>query len=352
MEGGGGVLRLTKWSSPRNPNFYIRAAGHNVYAGGVAMPGLMARILIADALDPAAVDVLEKAGHSVDVRTLAPDELLREIPHYDALLVRSATKVTKAVIGVADRLQVVGRAGVGVDNIDVTAAKEKGLTVVNAPLAATNAVAELTLGHMLALSRHIATADASIRGGAWEKKKFKGVELSGRTLGLLGVGRIGARVAELAKAFGMRVVAYDPYVTADRARELGVDKVDTPIEVVAISDFVSVHTPLTPETKHLVNAELLAKFKQGAVVLNVARGGIIDEAALYDAIKSGHIGGAGLDVFETEPLKDSPLKELPNVVFTPHVGASTDEAQEKAGLMVAEQVLKVLNGEKPDFRVV
>jgi D-3-phosphoglycerate dehydrogenase len=312
----------------------------------------MARILVSDPLDAAAVSALEKAGHGVDVRKLTPDELLREIAHYDALLVRSETKVTKAVLESGDRLKVVGRAGVGVDNIDLNAAKEKGIAVVNAPLAASNAVAELTLAHMLALARHVARADASIRAGAWEKKKFQGIELSGRTLGLLGVGRIGARVAELARTFGMRVVAYDPYVTHEKAREMRVEKVATPADVVATSDFVSVHTPLTPETKHLVNADLLAKFKKGSHLLNVARGGIVDEKALHDALQSGHLGGAGLDTYETEPLKDSPLKDLPNVVFTPHLGASTNEAQEKAGLMVAEQVLKVLNGDKADHRVI
>ena len=312
----------------------------------------MARILVTDPLDPAAADALRKAGHTVDERKLTPDELLKAIPEYEALLVRSETKVTKAVLGVADRLKVVGRAGVGVDNIDVTAAKERGVAVVNAPLAATNAVAELTLAHMLALARQIPRADAGTRGGKWEKKALMGIELQGRTLGLLGVGRIGGRVAELCKAFGMQVVVYDPYVDAARARQMGVSKLETPREVVAQADFVSVHVPLTPETKHMVNAELLKAAKKGAVILNVARGGIVDEKALYDALKSGHLGGAGLDTFEQEPLKETPLAEFPNVVFTPHLGASTMEAQEKAGLMTAEQVRKVLAGEKAEFRVV
>jgi D-3-phosphoglycerate dehydrogenase len=312
----------------------------------------MARILVTDPLDPAAADALRKAGHTVEERRLAPDELLRAISDYEALLVRSETKVTKAVLGVADKLKVVGRAGVGVDNIDVTAAKERGVAVVNAPLAATNAVAELTLAHMLALARQIPRADPGTKSGKWEKKTLLGIELSGRTLGLLGVGRIGGRVAELAKAFGMRVVVYDPYVDAARAKELGVSKVETPVDVVAQSDFVSVHMPLTPETKHMVDEHLLKQFKKGAFVLNVARGGIIDEKALFDAIQSGHLGGAGLDTFETEPLKESPLAALPNVLFTPHLGASTQEAQTKAGLMVAEQVRRVLAGEAAEHRVV
>ncbi|HET6405164.1 MAG TPA: hydroxyacid dehydrogenase [Candidatus Thermoplasmatota archaeon] len=312
----------------------------------------MARILVTDPLDPAAAEALRKAGHEVEARKLSPDELLREIPHYEALLVRSETKVTKAVLGVADKLKVVGRAGVGVDNIDIAAAKERGVAVVNAPLAASNAVAELTLAHMLALARQIPRADASTKEGKWEKKSLMGIELQGRTLGLLGVGRIGGRVAELCKAFGMRVVVYDPYVDAARAKELGVEKVETPGDVVEVADFVSVHVPLTPETKHLVNADLLKRAKKGSYFLNVARGGVIDEKALHDAIKSGHVGGAGLDTFEVEPLKESPLASLPNVVFTPHLGASTHEAQSKAGLMVAEQVRKVLAGEKAEFRVV
>ena len=312
----------------------------------------MARILVTDPLDPAAAAALRKAGHEVDERKLTPDELLKAIAPYDALLVRSETKVTKAVLGVADKLKVVGRAGVGVDNIDVNAAKERGVAVVNAPLAATNAVAELTLAHMLALARQIPRADVGTRTGKWEKKALMGSELQGKTLGLLGVGRIGGRVAELCRAFGMKVVVYDPYVDAARAKELGATKLETPSEVVAVSDFISVHVPLTPETKHMVNAELLRGTKKGACILNVARGGIVDEKALYDALKSGHLGGAGLDTFETEPLKETPLAELPNVVFTPHLGASTTEAQVKAGMMVAEQVRKVLAGEKAEFRVV
>lgn len=312
----------------------------------------MARILVTDPLDPAAAQALRKAGHEVVEKKLTPDELLREIPSYDALLVRSETKVTKAVLGVADNLKVVGRAGVGVDNIDTAAAKERGVAVVNAPLAATNAVAELTLAHMLALARQVPRADGTTRAGKWDKKSLMGVELSGRTLGLLGVGRIGGRVAELCRAFGMRVVVYDPYVSAEKARELGVTQVGTPVEVVQQSDFVSVHVPLTAETKHLVNKDLLAEFKKGAFILNVARGGIIDEKALHDALVSGHLGGAGLDTFETEPLKETPLAALQNVVFTPHLGASTQEAQAKAGVMTAEQVRKVLAGEKAEFRVV
>lgn len=312
----------------------------------------MARVLVTDPLDPTAVQALRKAGHEVDERKLTPEELLKAMPAYDALLVRSETKVTKAVLGVADNLKVVGRAGVGVDNIDVPAAKERGVAVVNAPLAATNAVAELTLAHMLSMARQLPRADATTRAGGWEKKTLMGVELSGRTLGLLGVGRIGGRVAELARAFGMKVVVYDPYVSAERARELGATQARTPDDLVAQADFVSVHVPLTPETKHLVNAALLSKFKKGAYLLNCSRGGIVDEKALFDAVNGKHLAGAALDTFETEPLKETPLATLPQVHFTPHLGASTHEAQAKAGLMVAEQVRKVLAGETAEFRVV
>ena len=315
------------------------------------MPRTMAKVLVTDPIDKSALEALRKAGHDVEERKVTPEELLKIIPGYDALLVRSETKVTKAVLGVTDRLKVVGRAGVGVDNIDVVAAKERGVAVVNAPLAATNAVAELTIGHMLSLARSLPRADASTREGKWEKKTLMGVELSGRTLGLLGVGRIGSRVAEIARALGMRIVAYDPYVTDEKAREMGATKVATPEDLVGQSDFVSVHTPLTPETKHIVGAKLLAAFKPGSFVVNCARGGIIDEKALHDAIVSGRIAGAALDVFETEPLKETPLAKLPTVHFTPHVGASTHEAQAKAGQQVAEQVRKVLAGEAAEFRV-
>ena len=312
----------------------------------------MARILIADALDAAASDLLRKAGHEVFEKTLSPDDLLKEMPSFDALLVRSATKVTKAVFGVAANLKVVGRAGVGVDNIDLAAAKANDVAVVNAPLAATNAVAELTVGQMLALCRSIPRADATTRQGEWAKKQLKGIELSGRTLGLLGVGRIGGRVAEICQALGMNVVVYDPYVPAERAAEMAVRKVDTPTEVAQLADFISVHVPLTDETRHLVSTDFLAACKKGAHILNVARGGVVDEAALLKAIESRHIAGAALDVFETEPLKESALFAHPNVHLSPHIGANTHEAQQKAAVMVAEQVLKVLDGQTPDHRVV
>lgn len=309
------------------------------------------RILVSDPLSPEGVAALRE-GHDVDVRKVAPEELLRDIAGYDALVVRSETKVTRAVLEAGTRLKVVGRAGVGTDNIDLVAAKERGVAVVNAPTASTNAVAELAIGHMLALLRHLQPADASVRGGKWEKKQFMGGELAGRSLGLVGVGRIGLRVKEIAKAFGMTVHVFDPYVPLERALALGVIKHDDVAELVASSDVVSIHVPLTDETRHLVDAALLARFRPGAILVNCARGGIIDEKAAGDALAAGRLGGLALDVFENEPPTGSPVLAQPNARFTPHLGASTREAQEKAGLLVAREVLAVLEGRKPEFRVV
>ncbi|HVL47139.1 MAG TPA: hydroxyacid dehydrogenase [Candidatus Thermoplasmatota archaeon] len=307
------------------------------------------RVLVSDPLAKEGVDALRAAGHDVEEKKLSPEELVAAIGDYEALVIRSETKVTRAVLEAAQRLKVVGRAGVGVDNVDLAAAKERGVAVVNAPLAATNAVAELTIGRMLDLARHLAPSDASMRQGEWQKKAFMGSELSGKTLGLVGVGRIGSRVAEIAKAFGMRVVFYDPYVPEGRGPGDRFTRVE---DLVARADYVSLHVPLTPETKHLVNAKLLAQFRKGARLLNMSRGGIVDENALAEAVKSGHLAGAALDVFETEPLpKDSPLLGIREIRLAPHVGASTREAQDRAGRDVAEQVNKVLAGEKPDFRV-
>ncbi len=310
-------------------------------------------ILITDALAPAAVEHLRKAGAEVTERFFPPDELVKEIGKYDALLIRSATKVTRAVLEAgAPRLKVIGRAGVGVDNVDLEAAKSLGVAVVNAPTASSEAVAELALGQMLALARHLHTADVSTRAGKWDKKAFMGIELSGRKLALLGVGRIGARVAELARAFGMTVTAFDPFVTPERAREMGVEKADTVLAAVQGADFVSIHAPLTPDTRDLLNAEVLAAMPKGSFVLNCARGGIVNEAALADALKSGHIGGAALDVFAEEPAKTNPLFDVPTAHFTPHIGASTHEAQDKAGVLVAADALNVLNGKAVNSRVV
>jgi D-3-phosphoglycerate dehydrogenase / 2-oxoglutarate reductase len=319
----------------------------------------MPRALITDGLSPAGVEALRKGGFEADVKQVKGKELLDALQYADALVVRSATQVTAEVLaaspksGGQPRLRVVGRAGVGVDNIDTDACKELGIAVVNAPLAATNAVAELSFAMMLGLARHVARADASMRRGEWEKKAFMGTELRGKTLGLVGIGRIGGRVAELSKAFGMAVVAYDPYVPHDKARALGVEKKERLEEVLAASDYVSVHVALTPETRHLIGERTLQHVRKGACLINLSRGAVVDTAALVRALKAGSIAGAGLDVFEEEPLPaQHELRSLPNVILTPHVAASTREAQDLAGAMVAEQVVKVWRGEKADHRVV
>lgn len=319
----------------------------------------MPRALITDGISQAGVEVLRKAGLEVDQRSVKGKELLDALQYADALIVRSATQVTAEVVGASPksqgqpRLRVVGRAGVGVDNIDTDACKELAIAVVNAPLAATNAVAELAFAMMLSLARHVHRAHLSMAQGGWEKKGLMGGELRGKTLGLVGIGRIGGRVAELSKAFGMGVVAYDPYVPYDKARAMGVEKRERLEDVLSGSDFVSVHVALTPETRHLINERTLQHFRQGAFLVNLSRGQVVDTAALVRALKAGALGGAGLDVFEEEPLPpDDELRKLPNVVLTPHVGASTREAQDAAGAMVAEQVVKVLRGEKAEWRVV
>ena len=307
------------------------------------------KILITDGLEAEAVTSLKKA-HEVDVKELDASQILQAIPAYDALIVRSRTKVTKDVLARASSLKVVGRAGVGVDNIDVEEATARKVLVVNAPTASSVSVAELAIGHMLSLSRYLAAADRSVKEGKWEKKKFEGYELFGKTLGLVGSGRIGAEVAKRAQAFGMRVLSYDPYLPPEAAAKLGISLVDL-ATVLGQSDYVSIHAVLTPETKGMIGAPALAKMKRTAYLVNCARGEIVQAAALADALKAGTIAGAALDVFEREPPTDSPLLGAPNVVFTPHLGASTHEAQARAGAIIADQILKALDGKKPDFLV-
>ncbi|MEW6069580.1 MAG: phosphoglycerate dehydrogenase [Candidatus Thermoplasmatota archaeon] len=308
------------------------------------------RILIADKISDEAIAKLEKE-HEVVFSELSPEELMREIEKYDALVVRSRTKVTREVIEKGKNLKVIGRAGVGVDNIDVKEASKRKIIVVNAPTSSTVAVAELTLAHLLALARHLTKADKSTKEGKWEKKAFMGIELSGKILGLIGVGRIGSEVAKRARAFGMKCLTYDPYLSAEKAQEFGVQLV-TLDTLLKESDFISIHAALTKETKGLIGAKELAKMKSSAYLINCARGGIIDEKALFEALKDKKIAGCALDVFEKEPLpSDSPLLKLDNIIFTPHLGASTEEAQKKAGDIIAEQVLKALRGEKPEFIV-
>ena len=303
------------------------------------------RILVSDPIAEDGVARLRAAG-SVDVQTgLTAEELIARIPGYDALVVRSETRVTAEVLAAATRLRVVGRAGVGVDNIDIEAATRHGVLVLNAPTGNTIAAAEHAVAMMMALARNLAAADASMHRGAWERKRFMGSELREKTLGLLGLGKIGVEVARIAgQGLGMRVVAHDPLVAADRAEQAGVELVDLDA-LVGQADVLSVHVPLTEQTRGIIDGRRLAAMKPGARVINVARGGIIDEAALAAALHQGHIGGAAIDVFTVEPPPpDHPLLGAPNIVLTPHLGASTEEAQLNVALDVADQIVQVLGG--------
>lgn len=301
-------------------------------------------VLIAEELSPATISEL---GPDFEIRHCnGADraELLAALPGADAILVRSATKVDAEALGAANSLKVVARAGVGLDNVDVQAATKAGVMVVNAPTSNITSAAELAVALMLAAARHISPAHAALRQGEWKRSKYTGIELVDKTVGIVGLGRIGLLVAQRLAAFGMTVIAYDPYVQAGRAAQMGVRLVDLDT-LLAESDFMSVHLPKTPETAGLIGVEELAKVKPSLVLVNAARGGIVDEPALYDALKSGRVAAAGLDVFAKEPCTDSPLFELENVVATPHLGASTDEAQEKAGIAVARSVRLALAGE-------
>ena len=310
----------------------------------------MARVLVADSIADSGVELLRQS-HEVEVRTgLAEAELAEALAGVSALVVRSQTQVTRAALAQARELRVIARAGVGVDNIDLEAATERGIIVVNAPLANTVSAAEHAFGLMLAVARHIPEGDATLRAGAWERGRLLGVELAGRTLGIVGLGRIGSEVASRARAFEMRLLGYDPFVAAERARSLGVELVEL-VELFARSDFVTLHTALLDETRGLVNAELLAQAKPGLRLINAARGALIDEPALLAAVESGRIAGAGIDVFSSEPAVGNVLTTDPRIVVTPHLGASTAEAQDRAALSVVEQVLEVLAGGAARFAV-
>lgn len=306
----------------------------------------MYKILITDPLSDQGIEKLLQAEDVEVVRKtgLTPDELLLEIESADALLVRSQTQVTAEVIEKAHRLKVIARAGVGVDNIDVPAATKKGIIVVNAPDGNTISTAEHTFAMLISLSRNIPQAYRSVIQGEWRRKDFVGVELNKKTLSIIGLGRIGAELAKRAKAFRMQVVAYDPYLSDERAQKLGVKKASFE-EAIAAGDYITVHTPLTKETRHLIHRDTFAMMKDGVRILNCARGGIIDEEALYEAIQSGKVAGAALDVFEQEPPGQHPLFSLPQVIATPHLGASTVEAQENVAIDVSEEVLHILRGE-------
>ena len=307
------------------------------------------KILITDGLDASAQAILRSC--SVDDRTgISADELASIIADYDALIVRGRTKVTASLLETATKLKVVGRAGVGVDNIDLAAAKSRGVTVVNAPVSTTLAVAELTFGLLLALTREIPRADSSMKQGQWLKKELEGAELHGKTIGILGMGRIGAEVARRARAFGMDVLGYDPMLTPEEIRGRVAEPVDRD-ELLARSDFISLHLPLTAETRGLLDADQFAKMKDGARIVCAARGGIIDEAALLSALESGKIAGAALDVFESEPPGATDLVKHPKVIATPHVGAQTTEAQSRASEDIAYEVLNALRGKKLRWKV-
>jgi D-3-phosphoglycerate dehydrogenase len=292
-------------------------------------------ILIADALPDTAAEPFRARGWTVDARTgRTPDDLVRDLAGADALIVRSATQVTGALLDAAPRLRVVGRAGTGVDNVDLPAASARGVLVINAAGANSVSVAEHAMGLVLALARGVAAADASMKRGAWEKKRFTGIEVRGKRLGIIGFGRIGREVAARARAFEMDVIAHDPFITQRAADAAAIPLVDLD-ELLARADFVTLHVPALPETRHLLNAGRLAACRKGVRIVNTARGELVDEAALADAITSGHVAGAALDVFETEPPADRRLIDLPQVIATPHIAASTVEAQELVGVEVA-----------------
>ena len=303
----------------------------------------MQRVLVSDDLSPEAVRILRDAGLDVDVKVgLPPAELEAVIGGYDALAVRSATKVSARLLEKATRLKVVGRAGVGVDNVDLDAATRRGVVVMNTPGGSSITVAELALAMILSLYRHVPDATASVKAGKWEKKRFQGREIAGKTLGVVGIGNIGSVLVDRALAMKMRVVAYDPFITPEAASKMGARLVD--LETLwREADVVSVHVPLTEQTRHLVSADVLARMKKGAILVNCARGGIVDERAVAASLAAGHLGGAALDVYEKEPPPaDHPLFAQANVVCTPHIGASTEEAQSAVAVAVAEQLVAYL----------
>ncbi len=304
----------------------------------------MPRVLVSDPIAPEGIEILKRVA-DVDVKTgLSKEELVAIIGDYDALAVRSETKVTAEVLAQAKNLKIIGRAGVGVDNIDVPVATERGILVVNSPEGNTVAAAELTVAMLLALARNIPQADQALRGGEWKRSKYMGSEVYAKTLGVIGLGKIGKEVAKRLQSFEMSVIGYDPYLKPEQAEALGIKLVDLDT-LYRESDYITVHVPKTKETAGMINAEKIALMKPTVRLINVARGGIIDEAALAEAAKAGRIGGAAIDVFSTEPApKDNPLLGIPNVITTPHLGASTEEAQVNVAIDIAEQIVDVLSG--------
>jgi D-3-phosphoglycerate dehydrogenase / 2-oxoglutarate reductase len=303
----------------------------------------MPKVLISDKLSPRAVDIFKNAKIEVDVKTgLKPEELIAIIGDYDGLAIRSATKVTAAVMDAAKKLKVVGRAGIGVDNVDIPAATERKILVMNTPFGNSVTTAEHAIAMLMATARQLGHANQTTHEGKWLKNKYMGVEVTGKTLGLIGCGNIGSIVADRAQGLKMNVIAYDPFLTDERAKALNVKKV-TLDELLANSDFISLHTPMTPETRNILNKETLAKTKKGVRIVNCARGGLINEADLKEALDSGQVAAVALDVFEKEPATEHPLFGMEQVIATPHLGASTHEAQENVALQVAEQIAAYLN---------
>lgn len=308
------------------------------------------KVMITDGLDQTGIEFLNQSAQVDNLNGISADDLLGKIGEYDALIVRSRTKVTPAVFAAAKKLKVVGRAGIGVDNIDLKAAKAAGVTVVNSPIATTITVAELTLGMMLSIVREIPRADCAMKRGEWLKKELEGVELYGKTLGIIGFGRIGSAVAKRAAAFEMKIIAYDPLRNESEIREGGAEPV-TLDQLFAQADFITLHTPLNESSRNILGAEAFAKMKQGVYIIDVARGGVVDEAALLDALNSGKVAGAAMDVFTTEPPGLSELVVHPRVIDTPHIGAQTIEAQARAGYDIATEVLAALEGEALRWKV-
>lgn len=303
------------------------------------------RVLVCDSIDQAGIDSMKRAGLNVDYKPeIKPAELVSSVKDYDVIIVRSRTKITKEVVDAAASAKIIARVGVGLDNVDVKAAEEKKIRVINAPEAASIAVAELAIGLMISLARSIPRADAESKRGHWIKKELMGAQLSGKYLGIVGVGNIGRNIGRMAKALRMNLIGYDPYpISREFITETGMIVTDLNT-LLESADFITCHVPATPETKHMFNAERFAKMKPAAYLVNTSRGEIIDENALYEALKNNKIAGAALDVFEVEPPANKQLLELPNLVCTPHIGAQTREAQELASTVIAEKVIQILRG--------
>jgi D-3-phosphoglycerate dehydrogenase len=308
------------------------------------------KILLTDGLEENGKTILSNEAQVDDKNNISAEELLKIIGEYDAIIVRGRTKVTKEVFEAGKKLKVVGRSGVGVDNIDLQAAKVHKVTVVNAPIATTRAVAELVIGMIFALAREIPRADSSMKQNQWLKKEFEGSELNGKTLGVIGIGRIGSSVAKMASSIGMKILAYDPVISPESIHSAG-GEFSAIDELLLKSDFITIHTPLTDSTRNLINSAMLAKMKDGVRIICAARGNIIDETALLTAIKSGKVGGAALDVFSTEPLVDSELVKHPKVISTPHIGGQTVEAQIRAANDISNEVLAALHGAPLQWKV-